>query len=246
MNTQDAKLVIEAALLCAQEPMPIAQIRRLFDDEVGADTIKTQLEELVLQWHNRGLRLVPLATGWRFQSAPEMAPFFAQLTPEKTPRYSRATLETLTIIAYRQPVTRGDIEEIRGVTVSSQLIKTLEERGWIEVIGHKDVVGRPALFATTKQFLNDLGLSTLNQLPEMLTENAELGSSAQNVIAFDEPKEPSVAIVTDVIVIEPSDGDSTANVQDPSAVEVELESHAMAVSEEVPNSDDKSKEIASE
>ena len=199
MNTHDAKLVIEAALLCAQEPMPITQIRRLFDDEVGADTVKTQLEEIALQWRGKGLRLVPLATGWRFQSAPEMAPFFARLTPEKTPRYSRATLETLTIIAYRQPVTRGDIEEIRGVTVSSQLIKTLEERGWIEVIGHKDVVGRPALFATTKLFLNDLGLSTLNQLPEMLTENAELGPSAQNVIAFDELKEPSVMIATDAI-----------------------------------------------
>ena len=192
MNTHDAKLVIEAALLCAQEPMSIAQIRRLFDDEIGADTIKTQLENLSLQWRGRGLRLVPLASGWRFQSSPEMAQYFLRLTPEKTPRYSRATLETLTIIAYRQPVTRGDIEEIRGVTVSSQLIKTLEERGWIEVIGHKDVLGRPALFATTKQFLNDLGLNTLNQLPEMLTGNGELIDGTQNVIAFDEPQVPGI------------------------------------------------------
>ena len=192
MNTHDAKLVIEAALLCAQEPMSIAQIRRLFDDEIGADTIKTQLEDLSLQWRGRGLRLVPLASGWRFQSSPEMAQYFLRLTPEKTPRYSRATLETLTIIAYRQPVTRGDIEEIRGVTVSSQLIKTLEERGWIEVIGHKDVLGRPALFATTKQFLNDLGLNTLNQLPEMLTGNGELIDGTQNVIAFDEPQVPGI------------------------------------------------------
>ena len=209
MNTNDAKLVIEAALLCAQEPMPIAQIRRLFDDEIGADTVKTQLEELALQWRGKGLRLVPLATGWRFQSAPEMAPFFLRLTPEKTPRYSRATLETLTIIAYRQPVTRGDIEEVRGVTVSSQLIKTLEERGWIEVIGHKDVIGRPALFATTKQFLNDLGLSTLNQLPEMLTENGELTDNAQNVIAFDEPQVPEVPMIIEgeaMIEVAPAQG----------------------------------------
>ena len=202
MNTHDAKLVIEAALLCAQEPMPITQIRRLFGDEIGADTVKTQLEELAMQWRGKGLRLIPLATGWRFQSAPEMAPFFSRLTPEKTPRYSRATLETLTIIAYRQPVTRGDIEEVRGVTVSSQLIKTLEERGWIEVIGHKDVVGRPALFATTKQFLNDLGLNTLNQLPEMLTENGELTNDAQSVIAFDEPQVPVIPMAIEGGAIE--------------------------------------------
>ena len=205
MNTHDAKLVIEAALLCAQEPMPITQIRRLFDDEIGADTVRTQLEELALQWRGKGLRLVPLATGWRFQSAPEMAPFFARLTPEKTPRYSRATLETLTIIAYRQPVTRGDIEEVRGVTVSSQLIKTLEERGWIEVIGHKDVVGRPALFATTKQFLNDLGLSTLNQLPEMLSENGELTDSAQSLIAFDEPPVTEICVTPEPMLQNPEE-----------------------------------------
>jgi segregation and condensation protein B len=186
MNSNDVRIVIEAALLCAQEPMPIGQLRRLFDDEVGADTLKTALEELGESWHGRGLSLVSLATGWRFQSSPDMALYFSRLSPEKTPRYSRATLETLTIIAYRQPVTRGDIEEIRGVTVSSQVVKTLEDRGWIEVIGHKDVVGRPALFGTTKAFLNDLGLNSLDQLPNLVSAENALADSIQSEITFDE------------------------------------------------------------
>jgi segregation and condensation protein B len=186
MNSNDVRIVIEAALLCAQEPMPIGQLRRLFDDEVGADTLKTALEELGENWHGRGLTLVSLATGWRFQSSPDMALYFSRLSPEKTPRYSRATLETLTIIAYRQPVTRGDIEEIRGVTVSSQVVKTLEDRGWIEVIGHKDVVGRPALFGTTKAFLNDLGLNSLDQLPNLVSAENALADSIQSEITFDE------------------------------------------------------------
>jgi segregation and condensation protein B len=186
MNSNDVRIVIEAALLCAQEPMPIGQLRRLFDDEVGADTLKTALEELGESWGGRGLTLVSLATGWRFQSSPEMALYFSRLSPEKTPRYSRATLETLTIIAYRQPVTRGDIEEIRGVTVSSQVVKTLEDRGWIEVIGHKDVVGRPALFGTTKAFLNDLGLNSLDQLPNLVSAENALADVIQSEITFDE------------------------------------------------------------
>jgi segregation and condensation protein B len=186
MNSNDVRIVIEAALLCAQEPMPIGQLRRLFDDEVGADTLKTALEELGESWHGRGLTLVSLATGWRFQSSPDMALYFSRLSPEKTPRYSRATLETLTIIAYRQPVTRGDIEEIRGVTVSSQVVKTLEDRGWIEVIGHKDVVGRPALFGTTKAFLNDLGLNSLDQLPNLVSAENALADVIQSEITFDE------------------------------------------------------------
>jgi segregation and condensation protein B len=186
MNSNDVRIVIEAALLCAQEPMPIGQLRRLFDDEVGADTLKTALEELGESWTGRGLSLVSLATGWRFQSSPDMAQYFSRLSPEKAPRYSRATLETLTIIAYRQPVTRGDIEEIRGVTVSSQVVKTLEDRGWIEVIGHKDVVGRPALFGTTKAFLNDLGLNSLDQLPNLVSAENALADVIQSEITFDE------------------------------------------------------------
>ena len=173
MNTAEAKRVLETALLCAHEPLTVNMMKKLFqdsDDEndvVGADTIKSMLEDLRVDWVDKGIELIGLSTGWRFQSRPEMRAFIDRLNPEKPPKYSRATLETLAIIAYRQPVTRGDIEEIRGVTVASQMIKTLEERGWIETIGHRDVPGRPSLFATTKQFLADLGLLTLDQLPPL-------------------------------------------------------------------------------
>lgn len=173
MNTAEAKRVLETALLCAHEPLTVNMMKKLFqdsDDEVdvvGADTIKTMLEDLRGDWTDKGIELIGLSTGWRFQSRPEMRAFIDRLNPEKPPKYSRATLETLAIIAYRQPVTRGDIEEIRGVTVASQMIKTLEERGWIETIGHRDVPGRPSLFATTKQFLADLGLLSLDQLPPL-------------------------------------------------------------------------------
>ncbi len=173
MNTADAKRVLETALLCAHEPLTINTMKKLFmdaseqDEVVGADTIKLMLEEVRQDWADKGIMLVSLSTGWRFQSRPEMRVFIDRLNPEKPPKYSRATLETLAIIAYRQPVTRGDIEEIRGVAVASQMIKTLEDRGWIETVGHREVPGRPALFATTKQFLSDLGLSSLDQLPPL-------------------------------------------------------------------------------
>jgi segregation and condensation protein B len=173
MNTAEAKKVLETALLCAHEPLSISDLRKLFSesddgaDEVGADTIKQMLEELRGDWSDKGIEVVSLSTGWRFQSRPEMKRYLERLNPEKPPKYSRATLETLAIIAYRQPVTRGDIEEIRGVTVNSQTVKMLEERGWIEAIGHRDVPGRPGLFATTKQFLDDLGLTSLDQLPPL-------------------------------------------------------------------------------
>ena len=173
MNTAEAKRVLETALLCASEPLTVQSMKKLFletddqSDVVGADTIKTILEQIRSDWSDKGIELVSLATGWRFQSRPEMRAYIDRLNPEKPPRYSRATLETLAIIAYRQPVTRGDIEEIRGVTVSSQMIKSLEDRGWIETIGHRDVPGRPALFATTRQFLSDLGLNSLDQLPPL-------------------------------------------------------------------------------
>ncbi|UCE30319.1 MAG: SMC-Scp complex subunit ScpB [Burkholderiales bacterium] len=167
MNSAEAKKVVETALLCASEPLPLGHLRRLFDGEVGPDTVRVLLDDLRADWSDRGLELVTVSGGWRFQSRTEMAPYLARLSPDKPPRYSRALMETLAIIAYRQPVTRGDIEEIRGVSVSSQIVKTLEDRGWIEVIGHKDVIGRPALLGTTRQFLDDLGLRALAELPAL-------------------------------------------------------------------------------
>jgi len=171
MNTSEARLVLETALLCAQEPLQLSELRKLFADEVGNDTIRGLLQDIREAWSDRGIELVALAGGWRFQSRPSMRPYLERLNPEKPPKYSRAVMETLAIVAYRQPVTRGDIEEIRGVTVSSQVIKTLEDRGWIEVIGHRDAPGRPALFGTTRQFLDDLGLKALDELPPL--ESAE-------------------------------------------------------------------------
>lgn len=165
MNTVDAKRVLETALICAQQPVPVRELRVLFNDALGSDTLKVLLQELQLDWAQRGVELVQVATGWRFQSRPEMREYLDRLHPEKPPRYTRATMETLAIIAYRQPVTRGDIEDIRGVTVNSLIIKQLEDRGWVEVIGHRETVGRPALFATTRQFLDDMGLQSLDQLP---------------------------------------------------------------------------------
>ncbi|MDP1691278.1 MAG: SMC-Scp complex subunit ScpB [Burkholderiaceae bacterium] len=167
MNTQDAKRVLETALICAQQPLPVAALRALFDDQVGTDTVKSLLDELVRDWEGRGVELVPLASGWRFQSRPEMREYLDRLNPEKPPKYSRAVLETLAIVAYRQPVTRGDIEDIRGVAVGSPIVKQLEDRGWIEAIGHREAPGRPALYATTRQFLDDLGVASLDQLPPL-------------------------------------------------------------------------------
>jgi len=191
MNTHEAKIVIETALLCAQQPMSIDELRRLFADELGAESVRALLDDLRIDWQGRGVALVSLATGWRFQTVPEMAPFLERLHPEKPPKYSRAVLETLAIIAYRQPVTRGDIEEIRGVTVSAQIIKALEDRGWIEMIGHKDVIGRPALFGTTRQFLDDLGLRALGELPPLESGDAPAAADAieQRMIAFDQRAE---------------------------------------------------------
>ncbi len=167
MNTVDAKRVLETALICTQTPLSLRELRTLFDDELGADTIKTLLAELQLDWAQSGTELISIASGWRFQSRPEMRHYLDRLHPEKPPRYTRATLETLAIIAYRQPVTRGDMEDIRGVTINSMILKQLEDRGWVEVIGHRETAGRPALFATTRHFLDDLGLESLDQLPEL-------------------------------------------------------------------------------
>jgi segregation and condensation protein B len=165
MNTADAKRILETALICSTQPLPVRELRVLFDDELGADTIKSLLIELQEDWSQRGLELVSVGSGWRFQSRPEMRDHLDRMHPEKPPRYTRAALETLAIIAYRQPVTRGDMEDIRGVTINSQILKQLEDRNWIEVIGHRETVGRPGLYATTRQFLDDLGLASLDQLP---------------------------------------------------------------------------------
>lgn len=175
MNTAEAKKILETALLCAHEPLSVNDLKKLYvgngtgtgEEEPDADAIRQMLEELKADWADKGIEVVSLSTGWRFQSRPEMKVYLERLNPEKPPKYSRATLETLAIIAYRQPVTRGDIEEIRGVTVNSQTIKMLEDRGWIETVGHRDVPGRPSLFATTRQFLDDLGLTSLDQLPPL-------------------------------------------------------------------------------
>ncbi|MDD3677300.1 SMC-Scp complex subunit ScpB [Thauera propionica] len=161
--------IIEAALLAAPAPLPVSELRRLFEDDPGADLVRKLLEELRAEWFaaGRGVELVQLATGWRFQTRPEYQVYLDRLKEEKPPRYSRAVMETLAIIAYRQPVTRGDIEEVRGVAVSPNILKTLESRGWIDVVGHRDTPGRPALFATTRRFLDDMGLRSLTELPAL-------------------------------------------------------------------------------
>ena len=183
MNTLDAKRVLETALLCASQPLQVRELRQLFHDELGADTLKHLLESIQQDWQQRGLELVNVASGWRMQSRPEMRDFLDRLHPEKPPKYSRAAMETLAIIAYRQPVTRGDMEDIRGVTVNSLVIKQLEDRGWVEVIGHREAVGRPMLFATTRQFLDDLGIASLDQLPPLETQGASEGFFQQLEVA---------------------------------------------------------------
>ena len=226
MNTQEAKIVLETALICAQEPLKVGDMRKLFADTISADTVRALLEDLKEDWSGRGVELVGLASGWRFQSKPAMRTYLDRLHPEKPPKYSRAVLETLAIIAYRQPVTRGDIEEIRGVTVNTQVIKQLEDRNWIEVIGHRDVPGRPALYATTKQFLDDLGLKALDELPplEDPSTQTEAALLAQHAIEFpeDPPAEaeveggsPPESAVDEPAVDEPAVDESAAQTDAP-------------------------------
>jgi segregation and condensation protein B len=161
------KRVLEAALLSSAEPLPVADLRKMFDEEVGPDVIRRMLEELRTEWAEKGAELVNVASGWRLQVRPDYQKFLDRLNPQKPPKYSRAVLETLAIIAYRQPVTRGDIEEIRGVTVSSGILKALEARGWIDEVGHREVPGRPVLYSTTRTFLDDLNLRSLDELPPL-------------------------------------------------------------------------------
>lgn len=161
--------IVEAALLASTSPLDMTHLRRLFDDTIAADEIRQAIAHLQERWQNRGCELLELADGWRFRTHAKIQPHLDRLNPEKPPRYSRAVMETLAIIAYRQPVTRGDIEDIRGVTVATQVIRTLEERGWIDTVGHRETPGRPALYATTRQFLDDLGLRSLTELPSLDT-----------------------------------------------------------------------------
>ncbi len=181
MNTVDAKRILETALICTQQPLPVRDMKALFDERLGLDTIKQLLLDLQDDWAQRGVELVSVSTGWRFQSRPEMREYLDRLHPEKPPRYTRAVLETLAIIAYRQPVTRGDMEDIRGVTINSMILKQLEDRGWIESIGHREAPGRPALFATTRQFLDDLGLESLDQLPLLDGPHTQLVDALHNL-----------------------------------------------------------------
>jgi segregation and condensation protein B len=195
MQEIQPKHVIEAALLSAEAPMSISTLRVLFNDEMDKTAMEALLLELQEEWKDRGVLLAETATGWRFQTAPNMAIFLERLNPERPARYSRAVMETLAIIAYRQPVTRGDIEDIRGVSVSSTVVKSLEDRAWIEVIGHKDVLGRPALFGTTRKFLDDLGLASIGDLPElnMTSGLSEMGDAIeQQVIEF--PVDPNAIV----------------------------------------------------
>ncbi len=188
-NPAETKRIIEAALLSSQEPLSLADLRRLFEDEIGADTLRRLLDELREDWSGRAVALVNLASGWRFQTTPAFQPFVERLNPDKRPRYSRAVMETLAIIAYRQPVTRGDVEDIRGVVVSAQIVQALESRGWIDVVGHRDTPGRPALYATTKAFLDDLGLRSLQELPPL----EEIARTLELEHATSQPAASSVA-----------------------------------------------------
>ena len=180
LDLTQVKKILETALLTSQEPLTLADLKKLFDDELSNETLRNVLEELRADWDGRGIELVSVASGWRFRARPESQKFLDRLEPQKPPRYSRAVLETLAIIAYRQPVTRGDIEDIRGVTVSSNILKSLEARGWIDVVGHREVPGRPQLYATTKSFLDDLNLRSLEELPPLddLGTLVESGSGA--------------------------------------------------------------------
>jgi len=218
MNTADAKRVLETALICSSQPLNLREMGVLFNDEVAADTIKTLLESLQQDWQQRGVELLQVASGWRFQSRPEMRVYLDRLHPEKPPKYSRAAMETLAIIAYRQPCTRGDMEDIRGVAINSMVIKQLEDRGWVEVIGHRETVGRPGLYATTKQFLDDLGLSSLDQLPS-LQDSSELGDAfpkledmvSENQLEMDLENLQTAESLESTLALEPTEDSQAVN-----------------------------------
>jgi segregation and condensation protein B len=189
-SPEKTRQILEAALLAAQDPLPISELRKLFNNELSAAVLSKLLEEIREKWSDSGVELVTVASGWRFQTKTDMQPYLDRLTPQKVPRYSRAVLETLAIIAYRQPVTRGDIEEIRGVGVSGSVLKTLIARDWIEAVGHRNVPGKPELFATTQHFLDDLNLRSLEELPPLEEMKSLIESSGKNQgLLFEEPEE---------------------------------------------------------
>jgi segregation and condensation protein B len=233
MNTQEAKKVLETVLLCTHEALSINDLKKLFagpveeaESTLDTETIKSLLEELAQDWSERGVELAMLSTGWRFQSRPEMKPFLDRLNPDKPPKYTRATLETLAIIVYRQPVTRGDIEDIRGVAVNSQTIKLLEDRGWVDVIGHRDVPGRPALLATTKQFLDDLGLSSLEELPPLQAVGGEGNEAAAAMQALEQNLEASLNQASiDFVEAAVNDDEAAHAVSVPQGVDAEPVEH---------------------
>jgi segregation and condensation protein B len=185
-----AKLILETALLTSQEPLPVSELGKLFDGEIGSDVIRRLLEDLQKDWQGKGIELVNVASGWRFQARAEYQKHLARLNPQKPPRYSRAVLETLAIIAYRQPVTRGDIEGIRGVSVSPGILKALEARGWIDIVGHREVPGRPALYSTTKAFLDDLRLRSLDELPALDELGTLLDNAGQQALEMTDQQQP--------------------------------------------------------
>ncbi len=170
MSVPEPKTIVETALLTASEPLSLNTLKLLFEFPIAQSQLCLLLDEIKCDWQGRGITLTQVAQGWRFQTRPEMQVYLDRLSPQKPPRYSRAVMETLAIIAYHQPVTRGDIEEIRGVAVASAILKTLEARDWIEIVGSRDVPGRPDLFATTAQLLNDLNLTSLKELPGLQSE----------------------------------------------------------------------------
>jgi segregation and condensation protein B len=237
------KRVIETALLCAQEPLSVADLSRLFIEDISTADIDEALVEIQRAWDDKGMELVHIATGWRFQSRLSMREYLDRLTPEKPPKYSRAVMETLAIIAYRQPVTRGEIEEIRGVAVSSNVMKQLEDRGWVEVIGHKETIGRPGLYATTKQFLDDLSLTNLQSLP-ILEDAAPMAAAeqlGQAVMEFDPDATVETVVINEGEVTEEVTEELTLEVTETISVEI-TEEVSEALEEVTPESDEKSDE----
>lgn len=244
MNIAEAKKVLETALLCTHEPLSINDLKKLYVDpeseessDINAEMIRQMLDELRTEWADKGVEVVSLSTGWRFQSRKEMKVYLERLNPEKPPKYTRATLETLAIIAYRQPVTRGDIEEIRGVAVNTQTIRMLEDRGWIESIGHRDVPGRPALFATTRKFLDDLGLSSLEELPPLQQVSGE--AAAQGALLELQALEGGVAALAEAEQEEGEDaGANEASESAATAESTEVAEAIDAAEAEVPAQDE--------
>ncbi len=235
---EDYKLVLETALLAANDPMPMLELKKLFDEEFDDDTWRTLLDDLKRDWSGRGVELVQLATGWRFQTRPEYQAYLDRLKNEKPAKYSRAVMETLAIIAYRQPVTRGDIEDIRGVAVSPNIVKTLEARGWVDTVGHRDAPGRPALYATTRKFLDDLGLRSLSELPPLteIEKVMDLADQAPAPVETGEaaPQAPDGQLSIDVEALTEASGAAPEAAETETVITENTADAEASVSSEVP------------